>query len=89
MSFRGYADYMRTEAFQDALEMLIQMSRQKHVSIMCAKAVRWRCRRSLVADALSVRAVPVVEILSERSYRVHKLTAFAQVEGVQITYPPE
>jgi hypothetical protein len=41
----------------------------------------------LVADALSVRGVPVVEILSGSSYRMHGLTPFAQVEGVQITYP--
>lgn len=88
-SFRGYADYMQTEAFQDALEMLIEMSRPKRVGIMCAEAVPWRCHRSLVADALGVRAVPVVEILSVSSYRMHKLTAFAQVEGVRITYPPE
>jgi uncharacterized protein (DUF488 family) len=87
--FRGYADYMQSEEFQDALETLIQMSRQKRAAIMCAEAVPWRCHRSLVADALSVRRVPVVEILSESSYRPHRLTAFAQVEGTQITYPPE
>lgn len=88
-SFRGYADYMQTEQFEDALETLIQMSRQKRVAIMCAEAVPWRCHRSLVADALSVRGVPVIEILSESSYRIHKLTPFAQVEGMRITYPPE
>jgi uncharacterized protein (DUF488 family) len=87
--FRGYADYMQTTAFQDALEALTHMSRQKRVAIMCAEAVPWRCHRSLVADALSVRGVPVVEILSESSYRIHKLTPFAQVEGVRITYPPQ
>jgi hypothetical protein len=87
----GYADYpsMQTEEFQDALEALIHMSRQKRVAIMCAEAVPWRCHRSLVADALSVRGVPVIEILSESSYRMHKLTPFAQVEGVRITYPPK
>jgi uncharacterized protein (DUF488 family) len=87
--FRGYADYMQTEAFQDALETLIHMSRQKRSAIMCAEAVPWRCHRSLVADALSVRGVPVVDILSESSYRMHKLTPSAQVEGVRITYPPQ
>jgi len=87
--FRGYADYMQSEEFQDALETLLQMSRQKRVAIMCAEAVPWRCHRSLVADALSVRGVPVVEILSESSYRPHKLTTFAHVDGTQITYPPE
>src|SRR5450631_3662983 len=68
-AFRGYADYMQSEEFQDALETLIQMSRQKRVAIMCAEAVPWRCHRSLVADALSVRGIPMVEILSEGSYR--------------------
>ena len=57
--------------------------------VMCAEAVPWRCHRSLVADALTVRRVPVVEILSESSWRMHELTPFAQVEGMQITYPPE
>jgi uncharacterized protein (DUF488 family) len=88
-SFRGYADYMQTEQFRDALETLTQIGRQKRVGIMCAEAVPWRCHRSLVADALSVRAVPVIEILSETSYRTHKLTPFAQVEGMRVTYPPE
>ena len=88
-SFRGYADYMQTEQFQAALDKLIDMSRQKRVAIMCAEAVPWRCHRSLVADALGARAVLVIEILSESSYRAHKLTSFAQVEGVRITYPPD
>jgi uncharacterized protein (DUF488 family) len=88
-SFRGYADYMQTSAFHDALEALIQMSREKRIAIMCAEAVPWRCHRSLVADALKVRGVPVIEILSENNYRMHQLTPFAQVEGVRITYPPQ
>jgi uncharacterized protein (DUF488 family) len=85
--FRGFADYMQTEEFRDALDALIRMSREKRVAVMCAEAVPWRCHRSLVADALSVRGVAVVEILSESSYRMHELTPFAQVEGVRITYP--
>jgi uncharacterized protein (DUF488 family) len=88
-SFRGYADYMQTEAFLRALETLIQLGRSKRTAIMCAEAVPWRCHRSLVADALGVRGIPVVEILSETSYRMHRLTSFAQVEGMRITYPPE
>jgi uncharacterized protein (DUF488 family) len=88
-SFRGYADYMQTEAFAEGLATLIDMSRQKRTAIMCAEAVPWRCHRSLVADALNVRGIPAVEILSESSYRLHKLTPFAQVEGTHISYPPE
>ena len=80
---------MQTEEFQDVLAALIRMSRRRRVGIMCAEAVPWRCHRSLVADALSVRGVPVVEILSESNYRMHQLTPFAQVEDLRITYPPE
>lgn len=88
-SFRGYADYMQTEAFEEGLGTLIHLSRPKRTAIMCAEAVPWRCHRSLVADALNVRGIPAVEILSEGSYRMHKLTPFARVEGTHITYPPE
>jgi uncharacterized protein (DUF488 family) len=88
-SFRGYADYMQTQAFAEGLDLLIGMSRAKRTAIMCAEAVPWRCHRSLVADALGVRGIPVIEILSETSYRDHKLTAFAHVEGTRITYPPD
>ena len=87
--FRGYADYMQTAAFEEGLDALIQMSRQQRVAIMCAEAVPWRCHRSLVADALIVRGVPVVEILSATDYRMHRLTPFAHVEGASISYPPE
>jgi uncharacterized protein (DUF488 family) len=87
-SFRGYADYMQTEAFEAGLEQLISLSRAARTAIMCAEAVPWRCHRSLVADALVVRGVAAVEILTETSWRLHALTPFAQVDGTQITYPP-
>ena len=59
-SFRGYADYMQTEEFAHGLGQLIALSRQQCTAIMCAEAVPWRCHRSLVADALSVRGVAVI-----------------------------
>jgi uncharacterized protein (DUF488 family) len=88
-SFRGYADYMQTEPFQEALETLIQMRRDRRVAIMCAEALPWKCHRSLVADALNVHGVAAIEILSESHYQMHKLTPFAKVSGLQITYPPQ
>jgi uncharacterized protein (DUF488 family) len=87
-SFRGYADYMQTDAFRDGLDALIALARKKRVAIMCAEAVPWRCHRSLVADALNAHGIAVVEILSETNHRMHKLTAFAHVEGERVTYPP-
>ncbi len=88
-SFRGYADYMQTDEFTRGLEELIAHSRRQRTVMMCAEAVPWRCHRSLVGDALLVRDIPAVEILSADNWRYHKLTPFAHVEGRSITYPPE
>lgn len=86
-SFRGYADYMQTASFQQALGSLIDASRERRVAIMCAEAVPWRCHRSLIADALTIRGVAVREIWSDTRTEIHKLTPFAHVEGLRITYP--
>ncbi len=88
-SFRGYAEYMQTEGFADGLAELIWLAQTDPTAIMCAEAVPWRCHRSLVADALLVRGIPAVEILSETSWRIHALTPFAHVDGRRITYPAE
>jgi uncharacterized protein (DUF488 family) len=73
----------------NCVDALVEMGGKKRTAIMCAEAVPWRCHRSLVADALEVRNVPAVEILSETSWRMHALTPFARVQGSAITYPPE
>lgn len=86
--FRGYADYMQTPEFAQALDELIWGAAKGRTAIMCAEAVPWRCHRSLVADALLVKGIPAVEILSAKSWRCHKLTSFAHVNGNEITYPP-
>jgi uncharacterized protein (DUF488 family) len=88
-SFRGYADYMQTAEFQHAVEALIRLGHSARTAIMCAEAVPWRCHRSLVADALEVRGVAAIEIMTQTNYRMHALTPFAHVEGLSITYPPE
>jgi len=86
-SFRGYADYMLTPQFEQGLGELLQLTKKRRSVLMCAEAVPWRCHRSLIADALLVRGVPVEHIMSLTSRQPHKLTPFAQVEGYRITYP--
>jgi uncharacterized protein (DUF488 family) len=86
--FRGCADYMQTPSFAMAVERLIEISRSRRTAIMCAEAVPWRCHRSLIADALVVRGILVIEIISQTTWRPHVLTSFAHVEGTDITYPP-
>jgi uncharacterized protein (DUF488 family) len=88
-SFRGYADYMQTSEFERAINQLIALGKKETVAIMCAEAVPWRCHRSLVADALVVRAVRVRHIMSRVSAPLHQITAWSQVHGKRITYPSQ
>jgi uncharacterized protein (DUF488 family) len=85
--FRGFADYMQTSEFQENLEKLMDLSSVAPTTIMCAEAVPWRCHRSLIADALMVRGIQVQEILTAAKSQPHLITAFAKVDGTQITYP--
>jgi uncharacterized protein (DUF488 family) len=86
-SFRGYADYMQTPEFGSNLDRLLAHAREAPTAIMCAEAVPWRCHRSLIADALTVRGIEVREILSASKSQPHSLTPFARVQGQQVTYP--
>jgi len=86
-SFRGFADYMLTEVFEKSIEKLIETAQKEKVVIMCAEAVPWRCHRSLIADALTVRGVQVEHIFNKTSIKSHQLTSFAKVKGTGITYP--
>jgi len=87
-SFRGYADYMQTGEFEDALRRLIELAAHERTAIMCAEVLPWRCHRSLIADALLIRGFDIVGIFDERKSRPHKLTSFAVVQDGRITYVP-
>jgi uncharacterized protein (DUF488 family) len=89
LSFRGYADHMATPAFRAGLLELIELARAAPAAIACTEAVPWRCHRSLVADALTVRGVEVRHLVSAAAPpRRHTLTPFARVgpDG-GLTYP--
>ncbi len=86
-SFRGFADYMQTREFVSAIRKLMQLGKSQPLVLMCAEGNPFRCHRSLVADALTVRKVHVFDISSKTSAREHRLTKFARVDGTKITYP--
>jgi len=88
-SFRGFADYMQTDEFAENLERLIELAKKEHIALMCAEAVPWRCHRSLIADALTVRGITVEHIMSTAHRQPHTLTPWARVDGRRITYPAE
>lgn len=88
-TFRGFADYMETPEFEEAISELVRLTEEKPTAIMCAEVLPWRCHRSLIGDAITVRGFEVMDIFDEKHAKPHKLTPFARVEGEKITYPAE
>ncbi|SFV33654.1 DUF488 domain-containing protein [Thermoflavifilum thermophilum] len=88
-AFRGFADYMQTDAFARGLAALMMLSRRQQVCIMCAEAVPWRCHRTLVADALVMKGIEVLHIHPDGSLHAHQLTPFAQIRDGKLVYPAD
>lgn len=86
-SFRGFADYMQTADFEDGLDELLRL--ESPVALMCAEALPWRCHRSLVADALLARGVPVWHLGGRREPTPHRVTPFARIARAHVTYPDD
>lgn len=80
-SFRGYADYMQTDLFWDALDEVVAESESRSVVVMCSESVWWRCHRRLVADAIQLsRSTRVDHLMHDGTRSAHPLT-----EGARLT----
>ena len=87
LSFRGFADYMQTDSFWEGIEELEKIAKKTPTAIMCAEAVPWRCHRSLIADALTLRSWHVFHITSKQPAKEHELTPFLKTDGDKLFYP--
>ena len=85
-SFRGYADYMQTDEFEEGLGELLKLASRGRLAMMCAEAVPWRCHRQLIADALVARGVEVRHITGAGAAAPHRLSAIARLEGDRLVY---
>lgn len=85
-SFRGYADYMESKEFKDAIEEIEELAEKETTAYMCAEAVWWRCHRSMVSDYLKARGWEVRHILNVGKVKEHPYTSPAIVEKNKVTY---
>ena len=88
-SFRGYADYMETPAFETAINRLVTAARGRRVAVMCAEAVWWRCHRSLIADYLTAAGTQILHIGAGGRVTQHALRAPARLVDGRLSYPGE
>lgn len=88
-SFRGYADYMDTPEFHEAVTVLLDQARERRTALMCAEAVWWRCHRSMIADYLCTQGIEVRHILDEGQLKPHPMTGPARIVAGRLTYAAE
>lgn len=88
-SFRGYADYMETIAFSNAVVKLEKIGLLQTTAYMCSEAVWWRCHRSMVSDYLKAKGWNVLHIMGIDKVQEHKYTAPAKVVGSNVFYYDE
>lgn len=71
-SFQGYADYMDTNEFADALRQLEEDAHDSAIAIMCAETLWWKCHRRLISDAVHLHGIEVMHILGVGKLEKHK-----------------
>src|SRR5438067_11787996 len=69
--FRGYADYMQTDAFALAIAELMRNAQRKRTAVMCAEQAWQQCHRGLIADYLRAHEISVIHILGTRRTEAH------------------
>ncbi len=85
-AFRGYADYMQTDAFREGIERLKALAAEKRTAIMCAEAVWWRCHRGLIADVFKLHGTRVLHIMDGGNLAEHPYTPAAHVADGRLDY---
>ena len=85
-AFRGYADYMETDAFKEAIKKLELIAKESRTAYMCSEAVWWRCHRSMVSDYLKVHGWKVMHIMDVGKEEEHPYTAPARILNGELSY---
>lgn len=87
--FRGYADYMESDAFETGLRHLLGLAQERPTAMMCAEHAWQQCHRGLVSDALKARGVQVLHIRSNGTVEEHPYTGPARIVDGRLTYNDE
>jgi len=85
-AFRGYADYMQTDAFRAGIERLKALASKQRTAIMCSEAVWWRCHRGLVSDVFKLHGTRVLHIMGPGSPSEHPYTSAAHLVDGRLDY---
>lgn len=69
----GYAAYVTSEDYSEAIDRLIHIARRNVIAIMCAEKLWFRCHRRYIADSLVRRGMKVCHIVDKNRLYTHKI----------------
>ncbi len=84
--FRGFADFMETEAFQRGVSQLVNLGMKAPTAFMCAEKLPEQCHRSLIADYLTLQGITVMHLIDATETREHRLNPLARTESGRLVY---
>jgi uncharacterized protein (DUF488 family) len=84
--FRGYADHMDTDEFDQALRWLMDRAAAEPTAFLCAESLWWRCHRRMVADALTARGWTVLHLMDGGRTEPHVVHPAARLVGERVIY---
>lgn len=85
-AFRGYADYMDTDAYRRARERLEALAAGTRTTLMCAEALWWQCHRSLICDDFKARGWTVLHLQPAGGAKEHPYTGAARIVDGRLDY---
>ena len=85
-AFRGYADYMETDAFGEGIRELESQAMKHTTAYMCSEAVWWSCHRSMISDYLKLRGWDVQHIMNVGIAKEHPYTSPARIVDGKLNY---
>lgn len=87
-AFRGYADYMETDSFRNAIHELEKLASARRIALMCSEALWWRCHRSMISDWLKLYGWTVLHITGDGKTHEHTYTSASRVQNGELFYSP-
>jgi uncharacterized protein (DUF488 family) len=84
--FRGFADYMESEAFQRGMSQLVNLGMKAPTAFLCAEKLPESCHRSLIADYLTLQGITVLHLIDADKTREHRLNPLARTESGKLVY---
>ncbi len=83
---RGFADYMQTDHFEQAVVQLVNLASKAPAVIMCAEAKPENCHRILISDYLLLQGHTVIHLLDDGTQQEHHLSPTVRRESAQLIY---